>query len=170
MNLPPDHVAAEIHLTPIGVIHSPFKQATGTPIQPCRAGNAPGYVALNPEFAAGLVDLAGFERVWLIYFFHRAAAAKLSVVPYRDTVAHGLFATRAPARPNPIGLSCVRLLEIEGNVLRLAEVDILDGTPLLDIKPYVPQYDNYPVQRCGWVDSVPDKPVVADARFERRDA
>ncbi len=79
----------------------------------------------------------------------------------------GLFATRAPARPNPIGLSCVRLLGIEGGALRIGEVDILDGTPLLDIKPYVPHYDNYPVARCGWVDAVPDRPVVADGRFER---
>jgi tRNA (Thr-GGU) A37 N-methylase len=83
-------------------------------------------------------------------------------------VEHGLFATRVPARPNALGMSCVRLLNIEGCILRLAEVDILDGTPLLDIKPYVPQYDNYPVQHCGWLDTVPDKPVVADARFERK--
>jgi tRNA-Thr(GGU) m(6)t(6)A37 methyltransferase TsaA len=107
--------------------------------------------------------------VWLIYYFHRAAVARMSVVPYRDTVERGLFATRVPARPNAIGMSCVRLLNIEGNILRLAEVDILDDTPLLDIKPYVPQYDNYPVQRCGWLDTVPDKPVVADDRFERKE-
>ena len=159
----------EIRLFEIGRIHSPFKQATGTPIQPCRAGNSPGYVTLRPEFADGLEDLAGFDRVWLIYWFHRAAAAKMSVVPYRDTVERGLFATRVPARPNALGMSCVRLLNIEGCILRLAEVDILDDTPLLDIKPYVPQYDNYPVQRCGWLDTVPDKPVVADDRFERKD-
>jgi tRNA (Thr-GGU) A37 N-methylase len=116
-----------------------------------------------------LEDLADFDRIWLIYNFHRAAVAKMSVVPYRDTVERGLFSTRVPARPNPIGMSCVRLLNIEGNILRLAEVDILDDTPLLDIKPYVPQYDNYSVQRCGWLDTVPDKPVVADDRFERKD-
>jgi tRNA-Thr(GGU) m(6)t(6)A37 methyltransferase TsaA len=158
----------EIRLTEIGVIHSPYQQATGTPIQPYRAGISPGYAVLRPEFVGGLADLANFERAWLIYYFHRAAAAKMSVIPYRDTVERGLFATRVPARPNAIGMSCVRLLNIEGNILRLAEVDILDGTPLLDIKPYVPQYDNYPVQRCGWLDTVPDKPVVADARFERK--
>jgi tRNA-Thr(GGU) m(6)t(6)A37 methyltransferase TsaA len=158
----------EIRLTEIGVVHSPYKQATGTPIQPYRAGISPGYVVVRPEFVDGLADLSGFERVWLIYYFHRAAAAKMSVIPYRDTVARGVFATRVPARPNAIGMSCVRLLNVEGNILRLAEVDILDGTPLLDIKPYVPQYDNYPVQRCGWLDTVPDKPVVADARFERK--
>ena len=93
----------------------------------------------------------------------------MSVVPYRDTVARGLFATRVPARPNPIGLSCVRLLNIEGCILRLGEVDILDGTPLLDLKPYVPHYDNYSARRCGWLDTAPDRPVVADDRFERKD-
>ena len=159
----------DIKFNPIGVIHSQYKQATGTPIQPCRAYESHGYVALREEFAAGLADLAGFDRVWLIYFFHRAAAAKLSVIPYRDKVERGLFATRAPARPNAIGMSCVRLLEVERSILRIADVDILDGTPLLDLKPYVPQYDNYPVQRCGWLDTVPDKPVVADDRFEREE-
>ena len=158
----------EFKLQAIGVIHSQYTQATGTPIQPCRAGQSPGYVMLQERFTAGLADLAGFDRIWLIYYFHRAAAAKLSVMPYLDTVMRGLFATRVPARPNPIGMSCVRLLNIEGNILRLGEVDILDGTPLLDIKPYVPHYDNYAVQRCGWMDTVPDKPVVADDRFERK--
>jgi tRNA-Thr(GGU) m(6)t(6)A37 methyltransferase TsaA len=159
----------EIRLAEIGRVHSPFQRATGTPIQPYRAGSAPGYVILRPEFVDGLADLAGFDRVWLIYWFHRASAARMSVIPYRDTVERGLFATRVPARPNAIGMSCVRLLNIESNILRLAEVDILDDTPLLDIKPYVPQYDNYPVQRCGWLDTVPDKPVVADGRFERKE-
>ena len=169
MNTPINHSSLEIRLTEIGRVHSAFLQATGTPIQPYRAGNAPGYVTLRPEFVEGLAGLAGFDRIWLIYWFHRASAARMSVIPYRDTVAHGLFATRVPARPNPIGMSCVRLLNIEGNILRLAEVDILDDTPLLDIKPYVPHYDNYPVERCGWLDTVPDKPVVADDRFERKD-
>jgi tRNA-Thr(GGU) m(6)t(6)A37 methyltransferase TsaA len=169
MNTPINHSSLEIRLTEIGRVHSAFLQATGTPIQPYRAGNAPGCVTLRPEFVEGLAGLAGFDRIWLIYWFHRASAARMSVIPYRDTVAHGLFATRVPARPNPIGMSCVRLLNIEGCILRLSEVDILDDTPLLDIKPYVPQYDNYPVQRCGWLDTVPDKPVVADDRFERKD-
>lgn len=161
---PPD-----FQLREIGRVHSQFKQATGTPIQPYRAVDSMGQAVIHEEFRAGLADLAGFDRVWLIYWFHRAAAAKMRVVPYRDTVERGLFATRVPARPNPIGMSCVRLLAVSGNILRLAEVDILDGTPLLDIKPYVPPYDNYPVRRCGWLDTVPDKPVVADARFERAD-
>jgi len=169
MNTLKNHPPREIRLQEIGRVHSPFQQATGTPIQPYRASSAPGYITLRPEFVEGLADLDGFDRIWLIYWFHRASAAKMSVIPYRDTVAHGLFATRVPARPNLIGMSCVRLLNIEGQILRLAEVDILDDTPLLDIKPYVPQYDNYPVQRCGWLDTVPDNPVVADDRFERKD-
>jgi tRNA-Thr(GGU) m(6)t(6)A37 methyltransferase TsaA len=152
---------------PIGVIRSSFTRATGTPIQPSRASGSKGGVELLPAYVPGLADLDGFERIWLIYHFDRASVAQMRVVPYRDTVEHGIFATRVPARPNAIGLSCVRLLAIEGNVLRLTEVDILDGTPLLDIKPYVPQYDNYPVTRCGWIDRVPDVPVVADARFEK---
>jgi len=124
-------------------------------------------VVLDPAWVGGLADLDGFDRIWLIYCFDRAADPMLRVIPYRDTVEHGIFATRVPARPNPIGMSCVRLLAIEGNILHLADVDILDGTPLLDIKPYVPHYDNYPVERCGWIDHVPDVPVVADSRFEK---
>lgn len=158
----------EITLKPIGIVRSQFKQATGTPIQPVRAGDSPGHVVLREDLMDGLADLAGFERLWLIYFFHRAASAKMRVIPYRDTVERGLFATRVPARPNPIGMSCVRLLSIEKNILHLSAVDILDGTPLLDIKPYVPHYDNYYVNRCGWLDTVPDTPVVADDRFERK--
>ena len=169
MTATPSTSPVEMRLVELGRIQSPFKQATGTPIQPYRAAGAPGYITLRPEFVAGLEGLADFDRVWLIYWFHQAAAAKMRVIPYRDTVAHGLFATRVPARPNTIGMSCVRLLNIENNILRLAELDILDDTPLLDIKPYVPQYDNYPVRRCGWLDTVPDKPVVADDRFERKE-
>lgn len=157
-----------MNFEPIGVIHSPYRQAAGTPIQPYRAAGSPGWIALRPELVAGLKDLEGFERVWILYHFDRASEAKLHVIPYRDVVEHGIFATRVPARPNAIGMSCVRLVRIEGNILELADVDVLDGTPLLDIKPYVPQYDNYPVRRCGWIDRAPDKGVVADGRFEKK--
>lgn len=167
MNQPKLNAVGDFKLVPIGYIHSRFTHATGAPIQPSRAADSLGCAVLQEQFVAGLADVAGFDRIWLIYWFHRAAAPKMRVVPYRDTAEHGLFATRAPARPNPIGMSCVRLLDVGGNILRLAGVDILDNTPLLDIKPYVPQYDNYPVERCGWLDQVPDKPVVADNRFER---
>ena len=106
--------------------------------------------------------------MWLIYWFDRASSAALSVIPYRDVVERGLFSTRAPARVNPIGLSNVELIEIQGSVLRIGDVDILDDTPLLDIKPYVPAYDDFPVRRLGWIDTVPDRPVVADERFEKK--
>lgn len=157
-----------MQLIPIGTIRSPFKQASGTPIQPCRASGSPGSIELRPDLVPGLKDLDGFDRIWILYHFDRASEPRLSVIPYRDTVEHGIFATRAPARPNPIGMSCVRLLSIKDNILELADVDVLDGTPLLDIKPYVPQYDNYPVSRCGWIDHAPDKGVVADDRFEKK--
>ena len=158
-----------MQLVPIGRIESAFKQATGTPVQPSRAKGVPGRIEIFPQYAEGLADLAGFDRIWLLFWCDRAAEAKLTVVPYRTTTSHGLFATRAPARPNPIGLSCVRLVRVCGLILDIEDVDILDGTPLLDIKPYLPQYDNYLVKRCGWVDGLPDVPVVADMRFERQD-
>lgn len=151
----------------IGRIHTPFRQAAGTPIQPCGAAGVEGHIVIKAEFVPGLKDLEGFERIQLLFWCHRAAEARMLVVPYRDTVERGLFATRAPARPNPIGLSCVRLLGIEGDMIRIAEVDILDDTPLLDIKPYVPQYDHYPEQRIGWLAGVSESLVVADARFEK---
>jgi len=116
-----------------------------------------------------LVDLDGFERIWLIYWFDRSRTPQLSVLPYRDTRERGLFATRVPARINPIGMSAVRLLGVDGTTLRVAEIDILDGTPLLDIKPYVPDYDAYPGARAGWVDAphIKKDPMCADSRFSK---
>lgn len=153
-------------LTIIGRIFSPFKQAAGTPIQPSRAAGASGHIELDPAYVPALKDLDGFDRIWLIYWFDRAIEAKLTVIPFRDTVERGIFSTRAPARPNPIGLSSVRLLSIAGNILSIADVDILDGTPLIDIKPYVPEYDNFPVQRLGWIENALNN-SVADSRFEK---
>jgi tRNA-Thr(GGU) m(6)t(6)A37 methyltransferase TsaA len=130
-------------LTPIGVIRTPFREAAGTPIQPRQAKGVKGTVEVLERFQEGLKDLEGFERIWLLYWFHRAAPARLRVVPYLDRQQRGLFATRAPCRPNPIGMSCVRLLQVKGSLLTVAGVDILDGTPLLDIKPYVPEFDGF---------------------------
>jgi tRNA-Thr(GGU) m(6)t(6)A37 methyltransferase TsaA len=119
-------------------------------------------------FQAGLKDLAGFERIWLIYWFHMAAGQSLLVTPFLDTHERGVFATRAPARPSPIGISTVRLLSVQdGGVLEVADVDILDGTPLLDIKPYVPEFDCYPHSKAGWFDESNSQRQVADERFER---
>ncbi len=158
--------APSIVLTPIGIIRSPFKEPAGTPIQPAYAGGAEGSVALFPAYAEGARDLAGFERIWLLFHFHCAGPARLRVVPFRDTVERGVFATRAPCRPNGIGLSCVRLLGIEGAVLRVAGLDILDGTPLLDIKPYVPAFEAHPESRAGWLDAAGAARTRADRRFD----
>lgn len=154
-----------LSLRPIGIIHTPFREPAGTPIQPVYAHGAEGTVEVYDHFAEGLADLEGFERIWLIYVCDRAVDPKMRVVPYRDTRERGLFATRAPARPNPLGLSCVRLLRIEKNVLHVGDLDILDGTPLLDIKPYVPAFDSFPGVRGGWLDERNAERTVADKRF-----
>ena len=159
--------ARTIAVRPIGTIRTPFASPQGVPIQPRAAAGAEGIVDLRPEYAAGLRDLDGFERIWLIYWFDRAAAPRMTVRPYMDDAEHGLFATRAPARPNAIGMSCVRLLAIEGPTLRVADVDMLDGTPLLDIKPYAPQFDVFEVTRAGWLQDRAVQGRRADARFHR---
>ena len=122
-----------------------------------------GY-ALPNEFAPGLRDLEGFDHLWLLYWFDRARAAQLEVIPYLDMQKRGVFATRAPSRPNPVGLSCVRLLAIEGPCLRVTGLDILDATPLLDIKPYVPDFDVFSVEQIGWYANARDS-RTADNRF-----
>jgi tRNA-Thr(GGU) m(6)t(6)A37 methyltransferase TsaA len=155
-----------LELNPIGIVHSPFRQAAGTPIQASRAGDAVSTVEVFPAFAEGLKDLDGFDRIWLLYWFDRAAAPRLIVTPYLDDQPHGVFATRAPVRPNPIGMSAVRLLRIDGGTLHVAEVDILDGTPLLDIKPYAPQFDHLPAERTGWLGQASERRRLADRRFE----
>jgi len=153
-------------LAEIGIIHSPFKEPTGTPIQPVFSEGAEGTVEVLPQYAEGLRDLVGFDRIWLLYWFDRSGPARLSVMPFRDTMEHGIFATRAPCRPNAIGMSCVRLLSVAANTLTIACVDILDGTPLLDIKPYVPQFDSYPKSRAGWLERPGrESRTRADARF-----
>lgn len=138
------------------------------PIQPAMAQGVEGSIKVFDEFAAGLKDLAGFERIWLLFWFHKARTARMSVTPFLDTHKRGLFATRAPSRPNPIGLSNVRLLSIQGSVLRVADLDILDGTPLLDIKPCVPRFDYLDAARCCWLDAISATTHVGDERFERK--
>lgn len=141
-----------MELRPIGIVHSPFKSREGMPIQPPGAAGVKGSAEIAPEFAAGLQDLDGFSHVILLYQFHRSEGYELTVVPFMDTQERGLFSTRAPRRPNPIGLSVVALERIDGCTLYLEGVDILDGTPLLDIKPYVPAFDGPEVQRIGWLE------------------
>jgi tRNA-Thr(GGU) m(6)t(6)A37 methyltransferase TsaA len=160
-------MSGELKFEPIGVIETPFQQPAGTPIQPARADGARGRVRIDPRYHAALKDLDGFERIWLIYWLHRAPQPRLHVTPFLDTREHGLFATRVPARPCPIGMSAVRLLGVsEDGVLEVADIDVLDGTPLLDIKPYVPEFDCHPGSRAGWFDEVTSTRRVADGRFD----
>ena len=142
---------------PIGIIHSEHVDAKLTPIQPAYAQGCKGQVEVFPEFAAGLQDLDGFSHIFLIYHFHQAEPAKLVVKPFLQDVERGVFATRAPCRPNAVGLSIVELVRREGNVLYLDGVDILDGTPLLDIKPYTAKFDRIETKRNGWQDEVDEE-------------
>mgnify|MGYP006296157833 CR=1 FL=1 len=155
------------HVVPIGVIHSPFAEPKGTPIQPSYAREAEGTVEVYLPYREALADLEPFDRMWLLYWFDRAGPFRPQVVPFRDVVSRGLFSTRAPCRPNRIGLSSVRLLsmDIENGILRIGDVDILDGTPLLDIKPYVPTFDSYPSSAAGWLDGQGSPREQADDRF-----
>jgi tRNA-Thr(GGU) m(6)t(6)A37 methyltransferase TsaA len=139
----------EFVMRPIGEIHTPFIDKRDTPIQPSRS-TAIGQVEVYPAFVDGLRDLDGFSHIILLYVFHRSDDYKLSVTPFLDNQERGLFATRYPARPNPIGLSIVRLLSIQNHGLEIEGVDMLDGTPLLDIKPYVPNFDVQTDVRTGW--------------------
>jgi tRNA-Thr(GGU) m(6)t(6)A37 methyltransferase TsaA len=140
-----------ISYRPIGVIHSPFATPEGTPIQTTGARGVRGTVEVKPEFTDGLKDLEGFSHILLIYHFHLSEAYSLLVTPFLDDELRGVFATRAPTRPNRIGISVVRLLGVEGSRLSIEDIDIVDGTPLLDIKPYVPEFDARQAGRIGWL-------------------
>jgi len=137
---------------PIGTIRSPFTDVAGMPIQPTGARGVRGTVEIFGKYAEGLCDLDGFSRIILIYAFHKCDDCQLTVTPFLDTTPRGIFATRAPCRPNAIGLSVVRLIGVQGRTLIIEDVDILDGTPLLDMKPYVPEFDAYPDASCGWLE------------------
>jgi tRNA-Thr(GGU) m(6)t(6)A37 methyltransferase TsaA len=139
---------------PIGVIRSEHRVARQTPIQPAYAKGCKGRVELFPQFIEGVRDLEGFSHLYLIFHFDRAEPGKLIVKPFLQDVERGVFSTRAPCRPNPIGLSVVELISIEGHVLHLDSVDILDGTPLLDIKPYTAKFDRIATTRNGWQDEI----------------
>jgi len=142
----------EILMRPIGVIHSPFTDKSQTPIQASRS-QARGVVEVYPEYVEGLQDLEGFSHIFLLYAFHESVDYSLLVKPFLDNQLRGLFATRYPARPNPIGLSVVRLTARKGNTLEVEGVDMLDGTPLLDIKPYVTDFDLRTDTRSGWYET-----------------
>lgn len=159
----------EIKYKPIGFIHSPFTSLEDMPIQPVGKASAPGTIDILPEFSEGLKDVAGFSHLILIYHLHEVHRQQLTVTPFLDQQPRGIFATRAPTRPNPVGISVVRLLKVEGNRLYVDDVDILDGTPLIDIKPYVPEFDVRAEARAGWLESAREKvqSTVSDDRFVR---
>lgn len=159
----------KIYYRPIGIIHTPFKEPKGTPIQPTASASSEGIVELFPEFEDGLLDLEGFSHIFLIFHLHLSTKSALKAKPFMDENEHGIFAIRAPGRPNPIGLSVVRLKKIEGRMLFIAEVDILDGTPLLDIKPYIPEFDMREATKSGWIKEKVHKleQTTDDGRFAR---
>ncbi len=158
---------SEICYTPIGVVRTPFRTQAGTPLQTVAAAGVPGRIELDPAFAEGLADLDGFSHLWLLVHLHQVQGYALKVMPYLDDQMRGVFATRSPRRPNPIGMSIVRLRAIEGWTLHIEEVDLLDGTPLLDIKPYVPLFDRRDTDRIGWFAGCLDRVQTtrADDRF-----
>ena len=157
----------EIKFNPIGIIHSPFFEPEGTPIQVPESNKARGVVEVFPEFAEGLKDIDGFSHIILIYHFHLTKKVALNVIPFLDKQSHGIFATRAPVRPNQIGLSVVKLEKVNDNILFIGNLDIVDGTPLLDIKPYVPQFDYIDTTKIGWLENTVQKHPTTkdDGRF-----
>lgn len=151
-NIHMSEIMTEIKYRQIGIIHSPFKEPKGTPIQPTAAKGVDGTVEVFQDYTEGLKDLDGFSHIVLLYHFHLFKEMSLKVKPYLDDQTHGVFSTRAPARPNPIGISVVQLIKIEGNILRVQDLDIIDGTPLLDIKPFIPEFDVRDVTKKGWLE------------------
>ena len=140
-----------MRIKPIGIIHSPFQSGEETPIQPSRS-RATGQVEVFKEYQEGLEDIEGFSHIILIYWFHKSKGYSLKVKPFLDDTLRGVFATRAPSRPNQIGLSVVRLLERKENILYVKGIDVLDGTPLLDIKPHVPDFELGEMVKIGWLE------------------
>ena len=156
----------EVTVKAIGKVISPFKKLEEMPIQPKGAADVEGVVEIAPRYAEGLKDLEGFSHLYLIYLFHRAERTELSVVPFMDTVERGVYATRSPLRPNHIGLSVVELVRVEGRRVIIRGVDLLDQTPVLDIKPYIARFDEVKESRSGWMRA--DAAAVAEKRSDSR--
>ena len=139
----------EYKMRPIGTIHSPFQNKADTPIQASRS-EVTGHIEVHPDYGEGLKDIEGFSYIIMLYVFHQSSGYDLLVKPFLDDELHGIFSIRYPRRPNPIGISTVELLAREENVLHIKGVDVLDGTPLLDIKPYIFDFDHRPEGNSGW--------------------
>jgi tRNA-Thr(GGU) m(6)t(6)A37 methyltransferase TsaA len=154
-------------IEPIGTIATPFTALEQMPIQPKGAADVEGRLILDPEYAEGLKDLEGFSHVYVIYHFHEATRTELTVTPFMDTRQRGVFATRSPLRPSHIGMSVTRVVAITDNIVTVKGIDVLDGTPLIDIKPYIPQFDSVENVRTGWMtkDAQSVKTATSDNRF-----
>lgn len=151
-------------MQPIGTIHSPFTSLQDMPIQPKGAKDTIGTIQIDEKYQDGLQDLDGFSHIYLLYTFHKAARTDLIVTPFMDTTPRGVFSTRSPLRPNHIGLSIVELVGVEKNLIKVRGIDILNGTPLLDIKPYIEHFDAVQDSRSGWM-----KGSTADVEKKRSD-
>jgi len=155
-----------ISIEPIGIVHSPFSELENMPIQPKGAKEVTGTLEIFPQFIEGLTDLEGFSHIYLLYNFHKAARTALTVIPFMDDSQRGVFSTRSPLRPNHIGLSIVELLGVEKNLVQVRGIDILDGTPLIDIKPYIPSFDSVQKSRSGWMKG--SEQDVSEKRSDQR--
>lgn len=158
----------EVIYRPIGMVHSSFNNLKDMPIQPTSDTSGPGYAEIFPEFVDGLKDLEGFSHIYLLYHFHKVRQTRLQVTPFLDSEQRGIFATRAPSRPNAIGLSLVELVRIEDNRIYVDHLDVLDDTPLLDVKPYVPEFEHLDDVRTGWLEQAKARVRTqkSDARFQ----
>jgi len=155
---------------PIGIIHTPFREPEGMPIQGALVPETEGWIEIFPEYAPGLKDVSGFSHLILLYVFHRSRGYQLLCKPFLEETERGLFAIRAPRRPNPIGMTVVRLLGLKDTRLDIAGVDMIDGTPLLDIKPYIPAIDAHPQASEGWISGKMRKDGnknLSDKRFSK---
>lgn len=137
----------------IGTVYSPFEKKEGMPIQAISANGIKGKIEINKDLEEGLSDLDGFSHIFLIYAFHKSKGFDLKTKPFLSDKIFGIFATRAPRRPNAIGISVVKILSIYKNILEIENIDVLNGTPLLDIKPYIPEFDIHKVEKIGWLEN-----------------
>ena len=161
-------ITMTIKCTPIGIIHTPHKMKEGMPIQSSGAEGIKGFIKLKKKYIKGLLDLGGFSHIYLIYHFHKSKGFELLVKPFLDDRLRGVFSTRAPQRPNSIGLSVVKLISIKDNILEIENVDMMDGTPLLDIKPYISEFDIHDIDKSGWINDKKGllNEIKSDDRFK----
>lgn len=154
-------------LEPIGTIHTPFTSLEQMPIQPKGAADTQGTLVLQKAYKEGLKDLEGFSHVYILYHFHKAIRTELLVTPFMDTEIRGVFSTRSPLRPSHLGLSVCEIVSVQDTIVTLKGIDVLDGTPLLDIKPYIPQFDRVSNVKTGWMTKNESEVahMISDNRF-----